>query len=790
MPDSNLLTNTPENSHTPLNVTQDQSSEKSPEGIYQNSNLDGEEDETPTMAFCGPCSRLFKRKRNTKFKAEKNVENEDKYVKVVDDDKEIIQHKELDHTFTNDLSQVQKTVQDVDQVKIDEEPSSQPETPVEGAGLHRDQQIQEYVEKDETLHISEPVPTLKDAVLQLSPFPNLSEVPSQLSQPSMNVVVSSYKHSIISIEQPENETLPQSSDHETLTADVHAHSKTTVICAKTSVTETSKARTLRVTLRNKPISVVNGAKDLWNKKKVITTMENSPIFQGSTIHRSNISNTSDHEETHDYVNQSNNNAANDVRKSEIGFALPEPEKKPPKFLQLIREARAANMIPPSLPTPSYSWERKEFIEEDNCMVLPTRKPKKRDEKASSPSEAETASTENKATDNDINKPKPVPSIQDVIETMQKIKEAEAQLKARKERSQLDKAKDDSGRILPSTQSKECKKESVVVNYKERRRLRKEKEIEEAREQLMEATRNALKDRLEFNKDLKSANNSTNISKTLFGISTDDINYPNAPLSESEKCVDIVEEVEANITPPQLDDRKGDNSKLLSNSELKVDENAVVSQPNASETDSQTKFTKESGERTCKKIRKKNHSNKYSNPNSIASPSLLERKNVLVPQTADAPHNVQNLSMPQPIFIPVPICMSCFGVPQGIQPNYCNQVNHFRNSIAHRRSRGCSISSFETSTSSDSDSESYRQKSKGKQRLNRNKSSFSECTGFSASSFETESSISLTNSSFSMSPSDHDGLNYTTPCSSSSSFDTTSECSVLSSFSSNSEDESS
>lgn len=787
MQDSNLSTSTRENSHIPLNVTRNQSSEKSPEGIYQNNNSEGEENETPTMAFCGPCSRLFKRKRNAKFKAKKNLENEDTYVKIVDNYIEIIQHEDLDHTLTNGLTQVEKTVHDVDHVKVVEEPSSQPETPVESAEIHRDQQIQECVEMDETPHISEPVSALKDAVSQPSPFSNLSEVPSQLSQPSMNVVVSSYKHSIISIEQPENETLPQSSDHETLTADVHAHSKTTVICAKTSVTETNKARTLRITLRNKPNSVVNGAKDLWNEKKVITKIENCSIFQDSTIHRSDISNTSDHEETHDCVNQSNNNAANDIRNSEIEFALPEPEKKPPKFLQLIREARAANMIPPSLPTPSYSWERKEFIEEDNCMVLPTRKPKKRDGKASSPSEAETASTENKAINDDINKPKPVPSIQDVIETMQKIKEAEAQLKAKKERNQLDKSKEDSGRILPSNQSTECKKDSVVVNYKERRRLRKEKEIEEAREQLMEATRNALKDRLEFNKELKSANNSINISKTLFGISTDDINYPNAPLSEAEKCVDSVEEVEANITPLQSDDKRGDNSELLSNSELRVDENAVVSQPNASGTDSQTKFTKESEERTCKKkTRKKNHSNKYSNRNSIASPSLLERKNVLVPQTAGVP---QNLSMPQPIFIPVPICMSCFGVPQGIQPIYCNQVNHSRNSIAHRRSRGCSISSFETFTSSDSDSESYRQKSKGKQRLSRNKLSFSECNGFGVSSFETESSISLTNSSFSVSPSDHDGFSYTTSCSSSSSFNTTSECSALSSFSSNSEDES-
>ncbi|KAM3182489.1 hypothetical protein ACTXT7_012260 [Hymenolepis weldensis] len=764
MQDFSLPTNTPENSHIPLNVTQDQSSEKSPDGIYQSSKLEGAANETPTMAFCGLCSRLFKRKRNAKLKAEKNVENEDKYVKIVDDNIEIIQRKNLDHTFTNGLTQVEKMVQDAGHVKVVEEPCSQPEVPVESAEIHRDQQIQESVEKDETPHISEPVPTLKGAASQPLPSSNFSEVPPQLSQPSMNVVVSSYKHSIISIEQPENETLSQSTDHETLTADVHAHSKTTVICAKTSVTETSKARTLRITLRNKPTSVVNGVNDLLNEKKVITTVENCPIYQDSTSHRSNINNTFDHEETHDYVNQSNNNAANDIRNSEIEFALPEPEKKPPKFLQLIREARAANMIPPSLPTPSYSWERKEFTEEDNCMVLPTRKPKKRDGKASSPPEAETASTANKAINDDTNKPKPVPSIQDVIETMQKIKEAEAQLKAKKERNQLDKVKEDSRRILPSNQSIECKKDSVVVNYKERRRLRKEKEIEEAREQLIEATRSALKDRLEFNKELKSANNSTNIGKTLFGISTDDINYPNASLREAEKSVDIVEEVEANATPLQSDDRGGDNSELLSNSKLKVDENAVVSQPNASGIDSQTNFTKESEERTCKKTRKKSHSNKYSNRNSIVSASLLGEKNVLVSQTAGVPQTIQNLSVPQPIFIPVPICMPCFGVPQRIQPNYCNQVNRSRNSKAHRRSRGYSISSSGTSTSSDSDSESHRQKSRGKQRLRRNKLSFSECDDFCVSSFETESSIPLTNSSF--------------------------KCSALSSFSSNSEDESS
>nr|CDS30019.1 hypothetical protein HmN_000911000 [Hymenolepis microstoma] len=524
------------------------------------------------------------------------------------------------------------------------------------------------------------------------------------------------------------------------------------------------------------------ANDCCDGKMVSNSAENDLIYPESTINS-----ISDEEETYDYVNQSNNNAANDVSNATMEYALPEPEKKPAKFLQLIREARAANMIPPSLPVPSYSWEKKEVTEEGDYMVLPTRKPKKRDEKAPSPSEAETTSTANNAINEDIdekNKSKTVPSLQDVIEKMQKVKEVEAQLRAKKERKQLDETKDDPGKSRPSVKSMKCEKDSVTLNYKERRRLRKEKEIEEAREELLESARNALKDRLEFNKSLKSAQNSENISKTLFGISTEDKNHPSISSREAEKYVGAVENVADNVSPLQSDDRGGDNSNVCSNRGLKVDEKMVNKQPGTSGRDSSSKCTKESENKMCKKKkRKKKHSSKYSNRDSAAASVPWGQQNCPVVATTGALQTIPNLSLQQPILVPVPICMSCCGVPQVTQPIRYNYLNRSWNPRVHRNS-----SSTETCTSSDSDCESCGQNSKRRPKLGRNKWSCSESSSFSDSSasFETESAVSPTNSTFSMSPSNQKCFSYTT--SSSTSYDTTSECSALYSSSSNSDND--
>ncbi|VDO00761.1 unnamed protein product [Rodentolepis nana] len=775
-------TATSENSHIPKNIALNQSFAESPNSNLQNSNFqEAEAEYVPKLTFCGLISSLRKQKRNSNTNANESENTDEKDVELADNDKEISQNKDFDHTPAGGSTQINETIKDTEEEKLVGESYPQPGNDCENAGNLSDLQIKEPAEKAEMPQNSETILSSNEVAVPA----NLNGIHSHPPQPSKNIVVSSFKHSVISLEEPECGTLQQGKDLENLQAVVHTHSKTTLKGSKVCISETSNSTKFRITFKGKLNSAFKKAKNCHDGKVEANAAENEPIDLEPTIEK-----ISDDEETYDHANQSNNNAANDISNATIEYALPEQEKKPTKFLQLIREARAANMVPPSLPVPSYSWEKKEVTDEGNCMVLPTRKPKKRDEKASTQPETETTSSANNAIKEDnevVEKSKPAPSLQDVIEKMQKIKEVEAELRAKREKKQLEERQNNSVKSGPFGKSAECEKGFATLNYKERRRLKREKEIEEARKELMETARSALKDRLEFNKTLKSANNSENVSITLFGVSSGDNNQSSIASIEVEKSLDSVENVTDNVPPLKSDERMGDNSNLPSNLGLKDNEKMLTKQSNTSGRDSSAKSTKESEKNgRKKKKRKKNHSSKHATRGSITASLPWGQQNIPLLQTAGALQTIPNLPIQQPILVPVPICMSCCGAPQTTQPICYNPLSRSLNPRVLRKSRRCSTSSSEAYTSSDCDS--YGQKSKRRPKRCRNRLSCSDCSSFSdtSASFEMESPISRTNSTCSTSSSYQKCFSYTTSLS--TSYDTTSECSRFYSSTTNSDND--
>ncbi|VDD82462.1 unnamed protein product [Mesocestoides corti] len=198
--------------------------------------------------------------------------------------------------------------------------------------------------------------------------------------------------------------------------------------------------------------------------------------------------------------QSNNNAAVEPCSSQ-DHALPGMVQKEPTLLSLIKEARAVGMVPESLPEPSYSWTKKE-ASDDDCMILPNRRLKQTEMK-------EKASRNNgEKVESGLAPPtlQPNPpsvakghdtSLQSVIETMQKLKSAEMQIKALKEAQNTRKNTISTNQEVAATVPIGKAPEATVVDYKERKRLRRQKELEEARKELLEATKSALKDRIAF-----------------------------------------------------------------------------------------------------------------------------------------------------------------------------------------------------------------------------------------------------------------------------------------------------
>ncbi|VDM15573.1 unnamed protein product [Hydatigera taeniaeformis] len=347
------------------------------------------------------------------------------------------------------------------------------------------------------------------------------------------------------------------------------------------------------------------------------------------------------------LNQHNNNATNEVSPG-TDFALPGMVKKPPSFLSLIKEARAANMVPPSLSTPSYSWEKKEAPEND-YMTLPSRQPKRQKQvdelgKEITPKnemegvvETNPAMPSPQVNQNSTNETK-APSLQSVIENMQKLKATEMQMKVKKEKERSKKIGTESEKALTASQAMENTKGSLVVDYKERRRLRQQKELEEARKEVIEATRSALKDRIAFSKKEGNSTASLGVSKTLFCGSTKAMFSPNASLSNIEKVPEEVEEKEVPISEAVVEESKTE----LAHCPIPV---ADVSQDGV-EKDGASKcepFKREIGSkpRRGKKMRKKTkrvNDEKNINPLSPSNMQLVPVENTLVKSFPIFPSN--------------------------------------------------------------------------------------------------------------------------------------------------------
>lgn len=247
-----------------------------------------------------------------------------------------------------------------------------------------------------------------------------------------------------------------------------------------------------------------------------------------------------------WTNQVDNRAENE-EEGTMDFALPGVKRQPKPFIKLLKEAREANLVPPSLPTPSYSWEKMEGPEQD-FMILPARRPKQLKESDSkdmnsgdNPTVSNNAVEESPKVEkkpcppDDLAKPKSVPSLQSVIESMQKCQEVERQLKAKKEAQRAKQVAGNIQKAMTASQALKTAKNTAPVDYKERRRLRQEKEIEEARKELMEAARSALKDRIEFNKkERRNSQATSTVGKTMFCGSTKAMFNPEAPIGEAEE----------------------------------------------------------------------------------------------------------------------------------------------------------------------------------------------------------------------------------------------------------------
>ncbi|KAH9284375.1 hypothetical protein ECG_02262 [Echinococcus granulosus] len=453
------------------------------------------------------------------------------------------------------------------------------------------------------------------------------------------------------------------------------------------------------------------------------------------------------------LKQRNNNATNEAP-HKVDFALPGVVQKPPSFLSLIKEARAANMIPPSLSTPSYSWEKKETPEND-YMTLPARRPRQQkqqadeSEKVSSKHVTEelmqikSATPPQQVNQNSTTETK-VPSLQSVIETMQKLKATEMQMKAIKEKERIKKINGESEKAITASQAMENAKGMSVVDYKERRRLRHQKELDEARKELLEATRSALRDRIAFSRKEGKSTSSSGVSKTLFCGSTKAMFNPDASLGDVEKVPEKVEEKEVSTPEPVANVPKTEPppypTSVSDASKIEVEKVAATNfdEPPRKELKSTPPEAKKSRKKTDKQV----NGNKNAN---VLPPNNMQ----IVPTEDTLAEPSQNLAMPSQMLVPVPVSMPQYGMmlpfsfPQYAQPNfYCIQ-NPWEFTEHPSGVQGVYIS--ETSSSGSTSSGRYRQTVRSKPRRHKDNSSFSsfsETSSFSSGTpFSTDSESS-------------------------------------------------
>ncbi|VDK36969.1 unnamed protein product [Taenia asiatica] len=455
------------------------------------------------------------------------------------------------------------------------------------------------------------------------------------------------------------------------------------------------------------------------------------------------------------LKQHNNNATNETP-PRVDFALPGMVKKPPSFLSLIKEARAANMIPPSLSTPSYSWEKKE-VPEDDCMTLPARRSKQQEQQVDESKKKITPKHEMKegVVETKSTMPSPqvnqnsttetkVPSLQSVIETMQKLKTAEMQVKAKKENERIKKISSESEKAITASQAIENAKGTVVVDYKERRRLRQQKELEEARKEVLEATRSALRDRIAFNKKEGNNTSSPGVSKTLFCGSTKAMFNPDASLGDIKKFPEKVEEEEVFKLEPVVEEPKTKTppcaTPIVDVSKMEVEKVA------ASKSEESPKKELESTPLQSKKSRKKAAKQDCENKNAnVPPPNNMQ----IVPVENALVKPMQGLAMPSQMIVPVPVGMpQCgmmlpFSFPQYSQPNFYYIQNPWE--FMEHQSGVQRVYISETSSSGSTSSRRYRRRIRSKPRRREESSSFSsfsETSSFSSdTTFSTESGSS-------------------------------------------------
>ncbi|KAL5108971.1 hypothetical protein TcWFU_005518 [Taenia crassiceps] len=484
------------------------------------------------------------------------------------------------------------------------------------------------------------------------------------------------------------------------------------------------------------------------------------------------------------LKQHNNNATNEAPRK-VDFALPGVVQKP-SFLSLIKEARDANMLPPSLSTPSYSWEKNE-VPENDYMTLPARRPKQQKQqigeggKKTTPehevkedvAETKSAMPSPQANQNSTTETK-APSLQSIIETMQKLKNAEMQMKAKKESERIKKISSESEMAITASQAIENAKGTLVVDYKERRRLRQQKELEEARKEVIEATRSALKDRIAFNKKEGHNTSSAAVSKTLFCGSTKAMFDPDASLGDIEKIPEKVEKKEAFELEPVSEESKIKPSPcpipIADVSKMEVEQ---VAASRVEESPKELESTPPQRKKTRKKTTKQVYKNRDVN---VLPPSKMQ----IVPIENTLAKPMQSLAVPSQMIVPVPVSMpQCgmvlpFSFPQYSQPNF-NYIQNPWEFMEHR----CGVQSVRISEASSSGSTSstrYRCGVRSRPRRREKSSSFSSFS--ETSSFSSDTTFSTdSKSTESLSSS------FTSTSSSSSDQESTSSSSSLSNTSS-------
>lgn len=515
----------------------------------------------------------------------------------------------------------------------------------------------------------------------------------------------------------------------------------------------------------------NESEALSQRTYVIAKIDLAESFGARTYSiPSNSHSEADDTAKNECLKQHNNNATNETP-PKVDFALPGMVQKPPSFLSLIKEARAANMIPPSLSAPSYSWEKKE-VPEDDGMTLPARRPKQQKQlidesgrkitpknEVEGVMETKSVMPSPQVNQNSTTEPK-VPSLQSVIETMQKLKTAEMQMKAKKENERIKQISGESEKAITASQAIENAKGTLAVDYKERRRLRQQKELEEARKEVLEATRNALRDRIAFSKKEGKNTSSPGVSKTLFCGSTKAMFNPDASLGDIEKVPEKVEENEAFTLEPVAEEPKTKPTPCpISIADVSKME---VEKVEASKFEGSPKKELESTPLQSKKSRKKATKQVHENRNVDVPPQNMQ----IVPAENTLAKPIQSLAMPSQMIVPVPVTMpQCgmmlpFSFPQYSQPNFYYIQNPWE--FMEHRSGIQRVYISETSSSGSISSRRNRRRIRSKPRRREESSSFSsfsETSSFSSdTTFSTDSASSepLMSSSTSATSSSPDG----------------------------------